>query len=173
MMENNSKKYMNPYLAGFLLGLILLAAFYLSGRGLGASGAVKNIVVTTVDAIAPEHAENSVYYSKYINNEQSPMKSWLVFLVSGVLIGGFISGVISNRMKFKIEHGPHISSKTRIIMAIIGGALFGAGAQFARGCTSGSALSGMAILLTAGFISMMAIFGTGFMIAYFFRKLWI
>ena len=33
------KPYMNPYLAGFLLGLVLLATIYITGRGLGASGA--------------------------------------------------------------------------------------------------------------------------------------
>jgi hypothetical protein len=31
----------------------------------------------------------------------------------------------------------------------------------------------MAVLSTAGFITMMAIFGSGYVIAYFFRKLWI
>ena len=32
-------KYMNPYLAGFLLGLVLLLTIFVTGRGLGASGA--------------------------------------------------------------------------------------------------------------------------------------
>jgi uncharacterized protein len=45
-MSNNttterSRKYLNPYLGGVLLGLVLLAANFVSGRGLGASGAVK------------------------------------------------------------------------------------------------------------------------------------
>ena len=31
--------YLNPYLAGFLLGLLLLVTIFLTGRGLGASGA--------------------------------------------------------------------------------------------------------------------------------------
>ena len=66
-----------------------------------------------------------------------------------------------------------MGSKKRWIFAILGGALFGIGAQFARGCTSGAALSGMAVLSTAGFVTMMAIFGTGYAAAYFFRKLWI
>lgn len=39
------KKYMNPYLAGALLGLLLLATIYITGRGLGASGAVKSVTV--------------------------------------------------------------------------------------------------------------------------------
>lgn len=30
-MENKSTSYMNPYLAGFLLGLVLIAAFFVTG----------------------------------------------------------------------------------------------------------------------------------------------
>jgi uncharacterized membrane protein YedE/YeeE len=55
----------------------------------------------------------------------------------------------------------------------VGGALFGIGAQFARGCTSGAALSGMAVLSTAGFVTMLAIFGTGYAFAWFARGLWL
>lgn len=93
--------------------------------------------------------------------------------VLGVVIGGFLSGLISGRLKFTTEHGEHISTKKRWIFAALGGVLFSVGAQFARGCTSGAALSGMAVLSTAGFITMLAIFGTGYMVAYVFRKLWI
>jgi len=38
-------QYMNPYLAGVLLGLLLLATIYVTGRGLGASGAIKSVTV--------------------------------------------------------------------------------------------------------------------------------
>jgi uncharacterized membrane protein YedE/YeeE len=61
----------------------------------------------------------------------------------------------------------------RWLFAAVGGALFGLGAQFARGCTSGAALSGMAVLSTAGFVTMVAIFGTGYVGAYFVRRLWL
>ena len=40
MKQGNN--YMNPYFAGFLLGLLLLATIYITGRGLGSSGAVKS-----------------------------------------------------------------------------------------------------------------------------------
>ena len=33
----NSNNYMNPYLAGIFLGLVLLASFLILGAGLGAS----------------------------------------------------------------------------------------------------------------------------------------
>lgn len=101
------------------------------------------------------------------------MKSWLVLEVLGVLVGGFISGAFSGRLNFKLEKSPKITSKKRIYLAIIGGALFGFGSQLGRGCTSGAALTGMATLSLAGYVTMMAIFGTAFALAYFFRKNWI
>jgi len=166
-------KYMNPYLAGVLLGLVLLMAFFFSGRGLGASGAVKSVVVTAVDLVAPEHTANSAYYNKYVGEGKSPMKAWLVFEMMGVLVGGFVSGALSGRLNWKVEHFPGITANRRLLFAAMGGILFGFGSQLGRGCTSGSALTGMAVLSVQGFVSMAAIFGTAFAFAYFFRKNWI
>jgi uncharacterized membrane protein YedE/YeeE len=168
------KKYMNPYLAGTLLGLLLLATIYITGRGLGASGAVKSFTVATVEVVAPEHTKTQNFYKEYsAEHSGSPLMNWLVFEVVGVLIGAFLSGLISNRLSLKLEHGPHIKQNVRIAGALAGGLFFGFGAQLGRGCTSGAALSGMAVLSTGGLITMMAIFGGAYMFAYFFRKLWI
>ena len=43
-----NERHMNPYLAGFLLGLVLLLTIFVTGRGLGASGATKSLVVAAV-----------------------------------------------------------------------------------------------------------------------------
>jgi len=171
--NKNSHTYWNPYFGGFLLGIIIIFTFYLTGRGLGASGAMKSSVVTIVEKVAPTHAENNAYYSKFISDGDSPMNTWLVFEVLGVLIGAFISGSISGRIKWRVQHSPKITSKRRMIFALVGGILFGLGAQIARGCTSGAALSGMAVLSSGGFLTMLAIFGTAYAVAYFFRKNWI
>lgn len=165
---------MNPYLAGFLLGLVLLASIFVTGRGLGASGASKSVVVATVAAAAPEHAAASPFYSKYSGaGHESPLKAWLVFEVAGVLIGAFVSGLSADRLGFVVERGPRLSAGRRLVFALIGGSLFGVGAQLARGCTSGAALSGMAVLSLAGFVTMLAIFGTGFAFAWATRALWL
>lgn len=166
--------YMNPYIAGFLLGLLLLATIFITGRGLGASGAFKSIVVTAVETVAPDHAENAPFFKEYTNaHPEGGLKSWLLFEVLGVLIGGFLSGLISGRLGLKNERGPGISGRVRLIAAFSGGILFGIGSQLGRGCTSGAALSGMAVMSTGGFITMMAIFGSGYAFAYFFRNLWV
>jgi uncharacterized membrane protein YedE/YeeE len=170
----NETKYMNPYLAGFFLGLILLATIYITGRGLGASGAVKSAVIAVTEIAAPAHTASQEFYKEYLTeHDNNPLKNWLVFEVVGVLIGAFISGLISNRLTFKIEHSPKIQSRTRIVAATFGGLLFAFGAQLGRGCTSGAALSGMGVLSTGGLITMGAIFGGAYMFAWFFRKLWI
>lgn len=165
-------RYMNPYLAGFLLGLVLLATIFLTGRGLGASGAVKGVVAGTVLALAPEHAAHQPFY-QVAQAHGNPLSDWLVFEVAGVLIGAFISGVMADRLKFMLERGPRVSSRMRLAAAFAGGALFGIGSQFARGCTSGAALSGMAVLSAGGILTMMAIFGSAYAAAFFLRKLWI
>jgi uncharacterized membrane protein YedE/YeeE len=176
MKKNKQTKrhvYWNPYFGGFLLGILILFTFFITGRGLGASGAMKSGVVTIVDAVAPTHAEGSAYYSKFISEEKSSMNNWLVLEALGVLIGAFISGGLTGRIGWRVQHSPKITSKRRLAFALGGGILFGLGAQIARGCTSGAALSGMAVLSSGGFLTMIAIFGTGYVAAYFFRKNWI
>ena len=173
-MKEAPKKYMNPYLAGFFLGFVLLTTIYITGRGLGASGAIKSFVVQTVENVAPEHAATTDYYiTQRQNNPDGPLKSWLVFEVIGVVIGAFLSAVMSNRVTVKIEKGPGVKNGIRIAAAIFGGALFGIGSQLARGCTSGAALSGMAVMSFVGIVTMMSIFGMAYAMAWFFRKLWI
>jgi len=65
------KRYMNPYLAGVLLGLVLLSAMVISGRGLGASGGIKYCVVSAVNAISPSHIERSPHYLNTSRGERN------------------------------------------------------------------------------------------------------
>lgn len=170
----NVRPYMNPYLAGFLLGLLLLATIYITGRGLGASGGIKSMVLLLVRTFQPQQWENGTYFQIYNQTHTgNPLNSWLFFEITGVVIGAFFSGIISNRLGFKIDRGMKITNKTRLLLAGVGGILFGVGSQIGRGCTSGSALSGMAVMSFGGILTMGAIFGSAYLVAYFFRKLWI
>lgn len=182
MKQERSKKtkYINPYIGGVLLGLVLLASNFISGRGLGASGALKSTIVAGVKSVSPSHYENAKFYKEYQSKkesrgtgDQSPMKDWLVIEMLGVLVGGFLSGAFAGRLKIKIEHSPGITARRRLLFALLGGIFFGFGSQLGRGCTSGSALSGMAVLSLGGFITMVSIFGSAYALAWFFRKNWI
>jgi len=173
-IEMKEKPYSNPYLVGVGLGLVLLAAFVIMGRGLGASGALSTAVAVTVNNIAPEHASKNNFYKEYIGDENTnPLMDWLIFQTLGVLVGGFISGIISHRVKKGIEKGPRISAKMRLIYAFVGGGLLGYGAKLARGCMSGQALSGGAVLNLGSWVFMMMVFAGGYAAAYFMRRQWI
>ena len=43
-MTTRREHYINPYLGGALLGVVLFGAFFLTGGGLGASGAVNRVL---------------------------------------------------------------------------------------------------------------------------------
>ena len=100
--ENNEHVYWNPYFGGFMLGLLLIATFYITGRGVGATGATKSAVITTVESFAPTYAEGSKFYSKYYDEDKNPMNNWLVFETIGILAGALLSGALSGRVKFRV-----------------------------------------------------------------------
>jgi hypothetical protein len=168
------KPYSNPYVVGVALGLVLLASFLIMGRGLGASGALSSVVAVVVEKVAPQHAAQNNFYKEYIGDgTTNPLKDWLVFEVIGVVIGGFLSGSLAHRIKGKIEKGPNVSNRTRLIYAFTGGTLMGFGAKLARGCTSGQALTGGAFLNLGSWAFMLAVFAGGYMVAYFIRRQWL
>ena len=84
----------NPYLAGVVLGLILLVTFYVMGSGLGASGAVARTAVVTAHVVAPSAVENNGYMSRFYKpGKKSPFVNWIFFEVIGVFIGGFLGAL--------------------------------------------------------------------------------
>lgn len=172
--ERKAQAYWNPYLSGIGLGLVLLASFVIMGRGLGASGAFSTVVAVGVNSAAPSHAAGNAFYQGYLGDgTQSPFKNWLVFEVIGVIIGGFISGSLAGRIKKVVEKGERITSVKRVIFAFAGGTLMGIGAKLARGCTSGQALTGGALLSVGGWAFMLMVFVGAYAMAYFVRRQWI
>jgi uncharacterized membrane protein YedE/YeeE len=168
-----SQPYANPYLGGVLLGLVLFASYFITGNGLGASGGLSHYAVFIEDLIVPKHVDQVPYLLSMAGGPLNPLDSWIVIVTTGVLIGGFTSGVIHGRTKLETNKGPNISKQTRWLFAFLGGILFTYGARLARGCTSGQALSGGATLSAGSWVVMFAIFGGAYALAYFVRKLWI
>jgi len=165
--------YLNPYLAGVGLGLVLLAAFVIVGRGLGASGAFSSTLAWLVNLVSPAHAQANEYMSEYIGDGSShPLKAWLVFEVLGVAAGALLSGLLAGRAHFAIEKGPRVSNAVRLLCAFGGGALMAFGAHLARGCTSGQALTGGALLNVGSWAFMIMVFVGGYAAAWFFRWQW-
>jgi uncharacterized membrane protein YedE/YeeE len=164
--------YSNPYLAGILLGLVMLAAFVLVGRGLGASGAVTAVVTAGLDAVAPEHTRGLEWLSSRLVGDESPLRDWLVFEGLGVFLGALLSGLLARRAMLTVEKGPRASTRARLAGAFAGGALMAVGAALALGCTSGQALTGGALLNLGSWAFMLMVFAGAYAFAAFTRWQW-
>jgi uncharacterized protein len=170
--RSRARAYWNPYVVGFLLGLVLLATFVVTGRGLGATGAFSSIASWLAGLLSPEHAAANPVHSRYWN-EGAPLQSWTLFLLIGAFIGALISGLQGRRVGLTIERGPRISDSTRLILAFSGGFIAAFGAKIAKGCTSGQALSGGSMLNVGSLVFMGAVFLAAYLLAYLVRKEWI
>lgn len=167
------KPYMNPYLAGIGLGLVLLAAYVIMGRGLGASGALSSVLTAGVNSVAPSHTQSNNFYREYLSTPNgNPLNDWLVYEIIGVLIGGFISGALSGRIKRTVDKGTRVTISVRMFYAFFGGILMGIGSKIARGCTSGQALTGGALLSVGSWVFMIVVFITAYAVAFLFKKQW-
>lgn len=166
------KPYANPYFAGLLLGVVLFLAFFFTGNGLGASGGMNRLLVVVEDAVAPGHVDRVPYLIDMAGGDKNPLDSWVVFITLGTILGGFASGWRNGRVRLEVVRGPRVSVNLRLVTAFVGGALMGYGARLARGCTSGQALSGGAVLSVGSWAFMFAVFAGGYLLAYFVRRLW-
>ena len=167
-----AKPYWNPYAVGVLLGLVLLATYAVTGRGLGATAAFGALDAWLVSLVAPEHAAANAALAKYYN-DGAPLSSWTLFLAAGAFVGAFVSGVLGRRVSWSTEHGPQVSADRRLALAFVGGFIAAYGAKIAKGCTSGQALTGGAILNVGSLVFMGAVFASAYALAWFVRKEWL
>jgi hypothetical protein len=168
-----ARKHVNPYFGGILLGIVLFLAFFITGNGLGASGGMNRMVVYIEDLVVPQHIDRVPYLLEMAGGDKNALDSWVVFIIFGAAMGGFSSGWYHKRLKVETNRGPNISVRQRWLMAFVGGTIMGFGARLARGCTSGQALSGGAVLSVGSWLFMFAVFAGGYAVAYFVRKLWL
>ena len=147
MARSDPRPYANPYVAGVCLGLVLLGAYAVAGRGLGASGGF---------AAAGAGRWND----------------WVFVELAGVVAGGLMSSILARRWQLTIDRGAGVSSSARLFSAAGGGFAMGVGAVFARGCTSGQALTGGAMLSVGSWLFIAGAFGSAYAFAWPVRKFW-
>jgi uncharacterized protein len=165
------RAYADPYVAGACLGVVLLAAFVITGRGLGASGAFATTAAGLTHAIAPARAEANPYFARYLAGN-GPWRDWLLFELGGVALGGFLSAWAAGRLRGEVERGPRTRPPARLALAFAGGAVMGLGAVLARGCTSGLALTGGALLSVGAWGFMIAAFAGAYLAAPVLTRVW-
>ena len=122
--------FANPYLAGILLGSVLLVSFVVLGAGLGASGGISRVGAYLSVCVLPSHTLGSEYFGKW---GEKPLNYYLVFMFVGTFIGGMISALLANRMKFQVERGRATSAGRRLVYALLGGVIAGFASRLAQG----------------------------------------
>lgn len=165
------RAYSDPYVTGACLGLVLLAAFVITGRGLGASGAFATTAAGLTQALAPAQADAHPYFARYLAGE-GPWRDWLLFEIAGVALGGFLSAWAAGRLASDVERGPRAGRRARLLLAFGGGAVMGLGAVLARGCTSGLALTGGALLSVGAWLFVITAFAGAYLVAPVWRRMW-
>ncbi|HTO73466.1 MAG TPA: YeeE/YedE thiosulfate transporter family protein [Gemmatimonadales bacterium] len=155
-MAAETSPHGHPYRWGVVLGLILLAAFVVAGRGLGVSGAFGALV-----GAGPER-----------DRIMNPLDSWIVVEVIGLILGALLSAALAGRIHRSVDRGPRIDNATRLLAAFGGGALVGFASRLARGCTSGQGLTGGALQSAGGWLFLITLFAGAYATARLVRKEW-
>lgn len=165
-------RYRNPYLMGTLLGVVLWASYLLTGHGLGASGAMHRTAAAAVKVADQEHVDKTPQWAGVAGGIKNPFDHWIVWLAAGVFLGGLVSGFLGKRIGLELRSGPRVGPVPRVLLALLGGALVGYAARMGRGCTSGQALSGGAVLSTGSWVFMLCFFAGAYLLASPLKRLW-
>lgn len=168
-LDNSPRPYANPYLAGVLLGLVLLASYVTLGAGLGASAGIARVGASLSMCVSATHTLGSEYFGKW---GAKPMNYYLVFMLAGTFIGALFSALLASRVRLQVERGASSPVSRRLWYALAGGLIVGFASRLAQGCTSGQALSGGALLLTGSLVFTLCVFAGGYATAWFVRRQW-
>ncbi len=152
----------SPYIVGTLIGVLSWFSFLISKKPLGTSTSYARVSSKLGALFLGDKVYKWKYYQQY-----KPVLEWQIMLVIGVVIGSFISAVLSGQFDpsfipvTDFESVLNQNVLGRIFSAFTGGILLGFGARWAGGCTSGHGISGAFQLSIASWISLIAFFVGG------------
>ena len=144
----------NLLLSGFVVGLAIVAGWYITG---GPMGAAWMEAVDFMDQPPPGTGTQSLTFI-------SPMSETLVYLADpgdmtlitfgvaalfGIIVGSFIYAIISRRFKFE-----WFVNLKDFFNHIVGAALMGIGGVLAMGCTIGQGVTGVSTLAIGSFLAL-------------------
>jgi uncharacterized protein len=157
----------SPYAVGTGIGLLSWLSFLISGKPIATSTTFARAGGMIEVMITGEKARQRPYFKK-IKLELN----WQWMLVVGVVIGSFLSAIISGDFQpgvwvpslWASAFGDSIMP--RLVVALTGGIIMGFGARFANGCTSGHGISGTLQLAVSSWISAIFFFVGGIITAH-------
>jgi uncharacterized membrane protein YedE/YeeE len=148
------------YVAGPIIGLTVPFLLLLGNKKLGISSTLRHICAACVPA--------SISLFQYDWKKEI----WSFYFAGGILIGGFIGGVLLNGeavqyLPVEIFNWSELLTARGFIMMIVGGFMVGFGTRYARGCTSGHGILGLSALQWPSLVAIMAFFLGGILFSNF------
>ena len=131
------------WIAGPVLGLVIVALLGVGNKRFGVLGGVTDIVSGS--------------------SEGRGLQSWRVMLVLGIVLGGLAYSLAGGAPDAGVGYSfldAHLSTGVEVGVLLAAGFAIGVGARTAGGCTSGHGLTGAALLSPASLVSMMTIMAT-------------
>lgn len=165
-MDFLSKLRWSPYIVGIGIGVLSWLTFLFSRKAIGCSTAFARTSGMIEKIFRGKRVERKLYYQNI-----KPVIEWQWMLVLGIVIGSFISSMLSGGFEWQLFPSrwaevfgtdPYL----RISVAILGGIFLGFGSRFAGGCTSGHGISGTMQLAVSSWISAICFFVGGIATAF-------
>ncbi len=157
----------SPYAVGAGIGVLSWLTFLISKKPIGCSTAFARTSGMLEKAFRGQKVEKKDYYKQF-----KPEIDWEWMLVSGIIIGAFVSALISGDFepswipsRWSSAFGPNVLF--RLLISLAGGILLGFGARWSGGCTSGHGISGTLQLAVSSWISAIFFFIGGIITAFF------
>ena len=152
-------KTLNPYIAGVLVGILLVLSVIVAGKYLGASTTFARGASVIEKTLGIDYSKFEYFTTKKGKYGPDSLPNWQLMYVIGIAIGAFIASILSG--DFKVQSVPDMwkdkfgsSSVKRGIVAFTGGAIGLIGARLAGGCPTGHGLSGLSQLAVSGYIAL-------------------
>ena len=156
----------SPYVVGVGIGMLSWFSFYISDKPIACSTTFAKASGKIERLFRGQSVERKPYYEKI-----GLTVDWQWMLVTGVIIGSFLSAQLSG--DFHLQGVPDLwasafggSFLLRTLGAVAGGVFLGLGARWADGCTSGHGISGTLQLTVSSWISAVSFFIGGILAAW-------
>jgi len=148
----------SPYVAGIGIGVLSWLSFLISRKPIACSTSFAKTSGMIETLFRGTKVAENPYYQKI-----KLSVDWQWMLVLGVVIGAFLSALLSGDLDLRWVPGVWESAfggsaLIRQVAALIGGVFLGFGARWAGGCTSGHGISGTLQLALSSWIAAICFF---------------
>ncbi|MAW65533.1 MAG: YeeE/YedE family protein [Flavobacteriales bacterium] len=178
-MESLLKGSWPWYITGILFGLIVPLLLIVGNKPFGISKSLKDIA-----SLLPQKRFKQLRHDLTHN-------VWRLYLILGIIIGGFLAVVFLNGnatidlsmatisdledvgitnfdglVPSQIFNWEFLLSAQGLLIIVLGGFLIGFGVRYANGCTSGHAIMGLSIFSSSSLIAVLGFFAGGLLMTH-------